>query len=96
MYRSRRVATVVLARAAARRLPGKMLLPFGEGTVLSSAIERLRACTLADEIVLATTESSVLPLHAVLPSWPGSLKKYSADRAQPNPWAAPPCICPST
>ena len=55
MYRSRRVATVILARTGARRLPGKMLLPFGAGTVLASTIERLRACTLADEIVLATT-----------------------------------------
>lgn len=58
MYASRRVAIVVLARAGSRRLPGKMLLSLGSGTVLSEAIERLLCCRLADEVVLATTRSS--------------------------------------
>ena len=55
MYRSRRIAACVLARTGSRRLPGKTLLPFLDGTVLSSVIERLRCCHHIDEIVLATT-----------------------------------------
>ncbi len=55
MYRGRRVAIVVLARSGSRRLPGKVLLPFGEETVLASVLRRLAACARADELVLATS-----------------------------------------
>lgn len=56
MFRDCRVATIILARAGSRRLPGKAMLPFGEGSVLSTIIERLRACSHTDDLVLATTE----------------------------------------
>ncbi len=63
MYAGRCVAAVVLARSGSRRLPGKMLLPFGgsasglsgRSTVLSSVLERLRAAETVDQVVLATT-----------------------------------------
>ena len=55
MTASARVAVVVLARAGSSRLPGKMLLPFGDGSVLSSAIQRCAALQRAHELVLATT-----------------------------------------
>ena len=58
MPRSIRVAAVVLARARSSRLPGKMLLPFGRGTVLSTAIERIGACRTVDEVVLATGDAA--------------------------------------
>ncbi|MFT7485642.1 MAG: spore coat polysaccharide biosynthesis protein SpsF [Candidatus Paceibacteria bacterium] len=52
---SLRVAVVVLARAGSNRLPGKMMEPFGSGSVLSSALQRCRSIASADEIILATT-----------------------------------------
>ncbi len=57
MYCSRRIAACILARQGSHRLPGKMLLPFGTGTVLSSVIERLKACRSIDEIILATSRN---------------------------------------
>ena len=35
MYKDLRVAAVVLARARSTRLPGKMMLPFGDTTVVA-------------------------------------------------------------
>lgn len=58
MYRQRRVAIVLLARMGSSRLPGKVLLPFGRGSVLSTMAERLRACRFADELVLATSSEA--------------------------------------
>jgi spore coat polysaccharide biosynthesis protein SpsF len=53
---SPRVAVIVVARGASTRLPGKMLLPFGHSTVLSTVIERCAAIQRADDVVLATTD----------------------------------------
>lgn len=58
MYRGRRIAALVLARLESSRLPGKMLLPFGSDSVLSTVLERLQASRLVDEVVVATTEAS--------------------------------------
>lgn len=63
MYRQRRVVVVLLARMGSSRLPGKVLLSFGRGSVLSTMAERLQACRLVDELVLATSsEASDDPL----------------------------------
>jgi len=59
MYRGRRIAALVLARLGSSRLPGKMLLPFGRDSVLSTVLERLQASRLIDEILVATTEESL-------------------------------------
>jgi spore coat polysaccharide biosynthesis protein SpsF len=52
-----RVAVVVVARAGSSRLPGKMLAPLGDGSVLSCALQRCMAIESADEIIMATTTS---------------------------------------
>lgn len=56
--RSARVAVIVVARAGSTRLPGKMLEPLGEGTVLGCALTRCQQITRADEVILATTTAS--------------------------------------
>ena len=55
MYKDLRVAAVVLARARSTRLPGKMMLPFGDTTVVGEVIERMRGCELVDEMIFATS-----------------------------------------
>ncbi len=55
MYKDRRVVAVILARARSTRLPGKMMMPFGDSTVVGEAIERIKRCTLVDELVFATS-----------------------------------------
>lgn len=50
------VATIVQARTGSRRLPGKVLLPIGEASVLERVLSRVRNATSAGEVVVATTE----------------------------------------
>jgi len=40
------------------RLPGKVLLPLGEGTVLANVVRRVQRVRLAHEVLVATSESS--------------------------------------
>ena len=49
------VVTVVQARMGSSRLPGKVLLPLGESTVLEQMLARLAHARLAGTIVVATT-----------------------------------------
>jgi len=49
------VVTVIQARVASTRLPGKVLLPLGGLTVLERQLERVRAASLAGTVVVATT-----------------------------------------
>jgi len=49
------VVTVIQARVASTRLPGKVLLPLGGMTVLERQLERVRAASLAGTVVVATT-----------------------------------------
>lgn len=50
-----RKVVIVQARLGSTRLPGKVLLPLGEQTVLAHVVERCRAIESADEVVVATT-----------------------------------------
>jgi len=52
---SRGVVTVVQARSASTRLPGKVLLPLGGTTVLERMLERVTRARLAGTVVVATT-----------------------------------------
>ncbi len=58
MFASKRVAAIILARNGSTRLPRKMLLPFGESTVVETTIDRIRKSTLIDEFIFATSISS--------------------------------------
>ncbi len=58
MYRGKRIAAVVLARAGSNRLAGKMTLPFaGHATVVEAAIARVRQSRVIDDIVFAVPDS---------------------------------------
>jgi spore coat polysaccharide biosynthesis protein SpsF len=47
---------VIQARMGSTRLPGKVLLPLGEGTVLSWVVRAAQVADAIDEVVVATTE----------------------------------------
>jgi spore coat polysaccharide biosynthesis protein SpsF len=49
------VTAVVQARMSSTRLPGKVLRPLGDSTVLGQVIRRLQACASLSRIVVATT-----------------------------------------
>ena len=50
-----KVLLITQARIGSTRLPGKVLLPIGEETLLSVHLKRLRKCTTINQIVVATT-----------------------------------------
>ena len=50
-----KVLLITQARIGSTRLPGKVLLPIGEETILSVHLSRLRECTTTNQIVVATT-----------------------------------------
>jgi spore coat polysaccharide biosynthesis protein SpsF len=52
------VVTVVQARMASTRLPGKVLMPLGGMPLLVSMVRRLQRATLAGTIVVATTTAA--------------------------------------
>jgi len=54
------VKTVVIiqARMGSTRLPGKVMLPLGGGTVLANVVRRVQRARLAHEVLVATSESS--------------------------------------
>jgi spore coat polysaccharide biosynthesis protein SpsF len=49
---------IIQARMSSTRLPGKVLLPLGDRTVLGQVIRRVKACPKVDQIVIATTPSA--------------------------------------
>jgi spore coat polysaccharide biosynthesis protein SpsF len=49
---------VIQARMTSSRLPGKVLLPIGEKSMLQMIFERISRAQLVDEIVVATTSNS--------------------------------------
>ena len=51
-----RVAIVVQARMGSTRLPGKVLKPIGEDTVIGLIIKRLKKSKYAENIIIATTD----------------------------------------
>ena len=51
-----RVAIVVQARMGSTRLPGKVLKPIGEETVIGLIIKRLKKSKYAENIIIATTD----------------------------------------
>lgn len=52
------ITVIIQARMASTRLPGKALLPFGGGTVLSYLINRVKLSKYTDQIIVATTTRS--------------------------------------
>ena len=52
---SPRIVAIVQARTGSTRLPGKVLAPLGEKTMLEVLVDRLKAAKNLDEIVVATT-----------------------------------------
>ena len=48
---------IIQARMSSTRLPGKVMLPLGNRTVLGQVIRRVRACARVDEVVIATSTS---------------------------------------
>lgn len=50
-----KVLLITQARIGSTRLPGKVLLPIGEETLLSVHLKRLKECTTINQIVVATT-----------------------------------------
>lgn len=51
-----RTVAVVQARLGSQRLPGKVLLPLGDRTVLDWVLHRLGRATLVDDVVVATSD----------------------------------------
>jgi len=54
-----KIVAIIQARMGSTRLPGKVLMDLGGETVLARVLGRLRRATLIDEIVVATTDSTV-------------------------------------
>jgi spore coat polysaccharide biosynthesis protein SpsF len=52
------VVTIIQARTRSTRLPGKVLLPLGDGSVLDVMLCRVKAARLVGTIVVATTTNS--------------------------------------
>jgi spore coat polysaccharide biosynthesis protein SpsF len=55
MLHTKKIGAIVQARMGSTRLRGKVLLPLGNGTVLTSVIERLKKTEGIQVIVIATT-----------------------------------------
>lgn len=49
------VIAVIQARMGSSRLPGKVLLPLGDSTVLKTVVDRVRMASRVDKVVVATT-----------------------------------------
>lgn len=59
MYKNRRISAVLLVRMRSTRLKAKMLLPFGDNTVIETAIDRIKKSNLIDSFILATSTNPV-------------------------------------
>ena len=51
-----KVAGIIEARMGSSRLPGKVMLPFGEEPALGLLLKRVRSADKLDEVIVATTE----------------------------------------
>jgi spore coat polysaccharide biosynthesis protein SpsF len=67
-----KTVVVIQARTGSSRLPAKVLRPLGGRTVLSRMIERVRAATRFDEVVVATTTRSEDDAIVNLARWAGA------------------------
>jgi spore coat polysaccharide biosynthesis protein SpsF len=54
----KKLIAIIQARLSSTRLPGKVLLPFGQGTILECLVSRLRKATSISRIVIATSNES--------------------------------------
>lgn len=78
MYKDRTIAAILLARMRSTRLKDKMLLPFGDKTVIETVIDRIKTSHLIDSFILATsTNPADDPFEAIaekndLPCFRGS------------------------
>jgi spore coat polysaccharide biosynthesis protein SpsF len=52
------LVAVIQARTRSTRLPGKVLMPLGDGTVLACVVARVQASNAADRIVVAVPDGS--------------------------------------
>jgi spore coat polysaccharide biosynthesis protein SpsF len=52
-----KTAAIIQARMSSTRLPGKVLLPLGDKTVLGQVIQRVKSCRRLDQVIIATTEA---------------------------------------
>jgi spore coat polysaccharide biosynthesis protein SpsF len=46
---------IIQARMSSTRLPGKILLPLGNKSVLAHVVQRIKRCDIVDEVMVATT-----------------------------------------
>lgn len=53
-----RIVAIIQARMGSTRLPCKVMIMLNERTVLEHVINRVRACSMVDEVVIATTTNS--------------------------------------
>jgi len=51
---------IIQARMNSKRLPGKVLMPLGDKTVLGNVIHRISKCKLIDGIVVATPDPKII------------------------------------
>ena len=54
-----RTVAIIQARMNSTRLPGKVMKNLCGNSVLSHVVQRVRACTLLDDIIVATTISTI-------------------------------------
>ena len=54
-----RIVAVIQARCGSARLPGKVLLPLAGQPVLAHVVHAVRSASLVDDVIVATTVSSV-------------------------------------
>ena len=58
-----KVAGIIEARMGSSRLPGKVMLPFGEEPALGLLLKRVSSAMKLDEVIVATTkEKDDLPI----------------------------------
>lgn len=54
-----KVVAIIQARMASTRLPGKVLMPMMDKTILEQIVNRIRSVSVIDEIVVATTKNKL-------------------------------------
>ena len=54
-----KIAIIIQARMNSSRLPGKIMMEWGEGTMLERIVQRVSTSHLSDAIIVATTDSAV-------------------------------------
>jgi spore coat polysaccharide biosynthesis protein SpsF len=84
-----KVAAIIQARLGSSRLPGKVLADLAGDTMLARVVQRSRAATLVDEVVIATTtnasdepvcdEADRLGEQDVLSRYVGATRECGAD-----------------